>query len=266
MQAFIDSFAALCTQFGGSLVKAILVLIIGNVVIKNILKLVKKAPLLTKFDGEVQTFFLSFFKIALYAILVVMIVGVLGIPMASVVTVIASAGVTVGLALQGALSNLAGGIMIMAFRPFRVGEYVTAAGESGTVKEITLFYTTLLTVDNKLITIPNGALMNATITNYSCEDVRRVDLTFCTAKSENPATVQAVILQALMENPKVLAAPDAPFARLSGGTNEAMEFTARAWCNSADYWDVYFDLTQSVTEAIAAAGIQGPAVRIVESK
>lgn len=266
MEKFIDTVVSLGTQFGGKLIAALLILIIGRIVISNLMKLLQKGSLLGKLDGEVKTFFLSFMKIALYMLLVVMIIGILGVPMASVITVIASAGMTVGLALQGALSNLAGGIMLMVFRPFKVGDFISAAGETGTVKEITLFYTSMVTPDNKHITVPNGGLMNANITNFSTEDVRRVDLTFCTGKGENPANVQSIILSELMANSKVLASPAAPFARLSGGTNEAMEFTARAWVKSEDYWDVYFDLTQSVTEALASNNIQGPSVKITEAK
>jgi small conductance mechanosensitive channel len=139
---------------------------------------------------------------------------------------------------------------------------VEAAGVSGVVKEITLFYTVLNTPVNCRIHVPNGSLMNANIIDYSAEDTRRVDLTFACAKSESPAAIQKLILEAMRENEKVLADP-APFARLSGGTNEAMQFTARAWCKSADYWDVYFDLTQAVTEKLGENGVQAPAVRVI---
>ena len=137
-----------------------------------------------------------------------------------------------------------------------------AAGVSGVVKEITLFYTVLNTPDNCRIHVPNGSLMNANIIDYSVEETRRVDLTFACAKSEIPAAIQQLILEAMRENEKVLADP-APFARLSGGTNEAMQFTARAWCKSSDYWDVYFDLTQAVTEKLGENGVQAPAVRVI---
>jgi small conductance mechanosensitive channel len=174
--------------------------------------------------------------------------------------------VAIGLALQGALSNLAGGIMLLVFKPFQLGDFVEAAGVSGVVKEVTLFYTVILTVDNKRVTVPNGSLMNANVTDYSSEEFRRVDLTFACAKSESPARVQELMQQVMAGNEKVLSQPAAPFARLSGGTNEAMEFTVRAWCKSADYWDVYFDLTQKITETLGGAGIQAPAARIVVDK
>ena len=149
--------------------------------------------MMDKIEGTVRTFILSFLKAGLYAILAISIIGIMGVPMASVVAVLASAGVAIGLALQGALSNLAGGIMLMIFKPFHQGDYVSAAGVEGVVKEVTLFYTVILTLDNKRITVPNGSLMNANITDYSAEELRRVDLRFACAKSEAPAKIQDMI-------------------------------------------------------------------------
>ena len=217
--------------------------------------------MMDKIEGTVRTFILSFLKAGLYAILAISIIGIMGVPMASVVAVLASAGVAIGLALQGALSKLAGSIMLMIFKPFHQGDYVSAAGVEGVVKEVTLFYTAILTLDNKRITVPNGSLMNANITDYSAEELRRVDLRFACAKSEAPAKIQDMMIAAMKANPKVLSDPE-PFARISGATNEAMEFTVRAWCKSDDYWDVYFDLTQKITESMAENGVKAPAVRI----
>ena len=260
MQAIITNLAAMATAAGGEIILALLVLIIGNILIKSVLKFLGKSKMMDKIEGTVRTFILSFLKAGLYAILAISIIGIMGVPMASVVAVLASAGVAIGLALQGALSNLAGGIMLMIFKPFHQGDYVSAAGVEGVVKEVTLFYTVILTLDNKRITAPNGSLMNANITDYSAEELRRVDLQFACAKSEAPAKIQDMMIAAMKANPKVLSDPE-PFARISGGTNEAMEFTVRAWCKSDDYWDVYFDLTQKITESMAENGVKAPAVR-----
>ena len=211
------------------------------------------------------TFVLSALKWLLYIVLVVSIVAILGVPMASVITVLGTAGAAIALSLQGSLSNLAGGIMLVIFRPFKVGDFVEASGVTGTVKEITLFYTVLNTVDNCRINVPNGALMNANIIDYSAEETRRVDLTFASAKSEDPQKIQSLMLEVMDQNEKVLKDP-APFARISGGTNEAMQFTVRAWCKTADYWDVYFDLTQAITEKLGENGVQAPAVRVISEK
>ncbi|MBR5430607.1 MAG: mechanosensitive ion channel family protein [Firmicutes bacterium] len=262
MENWAANLTELATKVGGKILLALVVLIVGSFLIKKVLRLVGKSKALTKLEASVRSFALSFIKILLYVVLIVSVINILGVPMASVVTVLASAGVAVGLALQGALSNLAGGLMLMIFKPFRVGDYVEAAGVEGVVQEITMFYTVILTLDNKRITVPNGSLMNANVTNYSSEELRRVDLVFSCAKSETPSRIQDLLLQVMKDNPQVLDDPE-PFARLSGGTNEAMEFTVRAWCKNADYWDVFFDLTQASTETFAANGVKAPAMRVL---
>lgn len=258
----MSTFAEFCTSIVGKVLLALVVWFVGKFAIKKILGLMDKIKGLDKIEPNTRTFINSAVKWLLYVILIVSIVSILGVPMASVITVLGTAGAAVALSLQGSLANLAGGIMMVIFKPFKVGDFVEAAGVSGVVKEITLFYTVLNTPDNCRIHVPNGSLMNANIIDYSAEDTRRVDLTFACAKSESPAAIQKLILEAMRANEKVLADP-APFARLSGGTNEAMQFTARAWCKSADYWDVYFDLTQAVTEKLGENGVQAPAVRVI---
>ena len=233
--------------------------------LSKIMGLVGKIKVLEKVEPNTRTFVLSALKWLLYIVLVVSIVAILGVPMASVITVLGTAGAAIALSLQGSLSNLAGGIMLVIFRPFKVGDFVEASGVTGTVKEITLFYTVLNTVDNCRINVPNGALMNANIIDYSAEETRRVDLTFASAKSEDPQKIQSLMLEVMDQNEKVLKDP-APFARISGGTNEAMQFTVRAWCKTADYWDVYFDLTQAITEKLGENGVQAPAVRVISEK
>ena len=246
-----------------NIIFALIVFIVGRIVIGWILKLVQKIKFIEKLDPTAKTFIMSFVRIGLYVLLIISIIGILGVPMASIITVLASCGVAVGMAMQGALGNLAGGIMLMFFRPFNVGDYISAAGGSGFVREITLFYTRITTFDNVSITIPNGSLMNANVSNYSSEEFRRVDLTFGCGKGEDPARVQEVLLKACTETAGVLAdGPEAPFARVSGGTNEAMEITVRGWCKGSDYWSVYFDLTQNCIAAMGAAGISAPAVRV----
>ena len=264
MESFVNKAIEIATDAGSKILLALLIFIIGRIIIGKILKIIDKSSFTQKMEPTVKSFLHSFIKIGLYVILVISIINVLGVPMASVITVLASAGVAVGLALQGALTNLAGGILIMLLRPFKVGDYVASAGEEGVVKEITLFYTTLLTVDNRRIIIPNGTLMNANVTNFSTEETRRVDLVFSCGKGENVQKVQDLMIGVMKKNSLVLKNP-APFAQLSGGTNEAMEFTVRAWAKTADYWDTYFQLTQQITEALGEAGVKAPAVRIIQA-
>ena len=252
--------------FGNYVVRIVIAAVIffaGKYVVDWLVEKLEKSEKFAQLDGTVRTFTLSFIRIALYVVLAIVVVSIIGIPMASVIAVLASAGVTVGLALQGALANLAGGIMVLIFKPFKVGDYIETNGVQGICTDITLFYTKLLTLDNKRVTVPNGTLMNANVTDYSAEELRRVDLTFTTAKSEEPARVQQVMLDAMKKVDKVLADP-APFARLSGGTNDSMEFTARAWCKTEDYWDVYFDVTQAIVEAFGQNSVGAPVIRIAQ--
>ena len=261
----MEALTNLCTTVVGKVLLAIVVWFVGKFIVNKLLGLVGKIKVLDKIEPNTRTFVLSALKWLLYVILVVSIVAILGVPMASVITVLGTAGAAIALSLQGSLSNLAGGIMLVIFRPFKVGDFVEASGVTGTVKEITLFYTVLNTVDNCRINVPNGALMNANVIDYSAEATRRVDLTFASAKSENPKKIQDLMLDVMGQNEKVLKDP-APFARISGGTNEAMQFTVRAWCKTEDYWDVYFDLTQAITEKLGESGVQAPAVRVISEK
>ena len=171
-------------------------------------------------------------------------------------------GVAVGMALQGALSNLAGGIMILIFKPFSVGDYVEAAGVSGTVQAITPFYSAFLSVDNKRIVVPNGNLMNASVVDYSSQAERRVDLIFGCGRGEDPDRVKALILAVLREDERVLQAPEAPFVRLSAAGKEGLDFTVRVWCRNKDYWSLYYDLLEGVTRKLREEQVSAPALRL----
>ena len=261
----MDKIKEMLTSAGGNIVLAIVISIVGALLIKYLMKLLHKVKSFEKLDPTVSHFVLNFIKWLLYVMLIIGVISILGVPMAQVIAVLASAGVAIGLALQGALSNLAGGILLMVMRPFNVGDYVDAAGASGVVQSINLFYTVILTIDNKRITVPNGSLMNSNVVDYTAEPQRRVDLVFACAKSEKPAEIQQCILDAVASSKFALQDP-APFARISGGTNEAMEFTVRVWCKTEDYWDLYFELNQSIVEAFAAKGVQAPALRVLNEK
>ena len=261
----MEKIKEMLTGTAGGIVGAIVVLIVGIFVIRLVMKALRKLKSFEKLDQTTTRFILNFIKWALYVMLIIAVIGLLGVPMTEVIAVLASAGLAVGLALQGALSNLAGGILLMVMRPFKVGDYVDAGGASGFVQSINLFYTVILTIDNKRVTVPNGNLMNSNVTDYTAEDKRRVDLVFSCAKSEKPAEIQQCILDAVATSKFALKDPE-PFARISGGTNEAMEFTVRVWCNTADYWDLYFELNQIIVEAFAAKGVQAPALRVLNEK
>ena len=261
MSEFTSKLIDLATNAGGKLILAIVVFVIGSIVIKAIKKGLNKLDNISKLDKTVQSFVKNLISALLYAGLVIAVIEILGIPMTSVIAVLASCGLAVGLALQGALTNLAGGLMILIFKPFRVGEYVDAAGASGVVQDISIFYTTLLTLDNKRVTVPNGDLMNSNVTNFSCEKLRRVDIDFKLTNDCDENFAKGVLLKATEETTGVLSEP-APFARLSNVDDDTFIFTVRAWCESAKYWDVYFDLLENCAKALGENGIDDPEERI----
>lgn len=255
------SFLAFLGMVGGKLILALLIFLVGRYMIRKLTHLVQKTKLYTTMDPTVRVFMKNAMEIALYMMLAISVISVLGVPMASVITVLASAGVAIGLSLQGALSNLAGGIMLLIFRPFNVGDYVSAAGAEGTVHGITLIYTILITLDNKRITVPNGSLMNANVVNFSSEPLRRVDMDFRLRYGSDPEKVNALIRRVLNENPRILKSPEF-FAGLTASTENAMVFTARGWVNSEDYWPVYSEMIEGIAAALREAGFQQPSVQV----
>lgn len=256
-QAFLTLLVEFATSFGLKLLSAIIVFFVGMKLTSWLAKIIRTSPKLDKLDVSLRSFLTSFVKIAMYIVLIITIAMILGVPATSFLTILASCGVAIGLALQGSLSNFAGGLMILFFKPFKVGDYIEAQGESGTVVGISVVYTELLTPDNKRITIPNGSLTNSTIKNYSTEDLRRVDLTFSVSYESNDEAVKAIINSAIAAHPLALKDP-APFVRLSQQADSALVYTARAWCKNADYWTVYFDIFEGVKAEFDKNGISIP--------
>lgn len=245
ISAFLFEFATSC---GLKLLAAIIVLIVGMKCIKALSRWLKTSKKLDKLDDSLRSFLSSFSNIVLYIVLVITVAMVLGVPATSFITILASCGVAVGLALQGSLSNFAGGLMILFFKPFKVGDFIEASGESGTVAEISVVYTVLRTPDNKLITIPNGSLTNSVIENYSTEPTRRVDFTFTADYSCDVEKVKSIISEVINEHPATLKDPE-PFVRLSACSDSALTYTARVWVKSENYWTLFFDVTENVKAA-----------------
>ena len=207
MEKFIDYVVQLGTDVGLKIIFGLIVLFVGLKIVKVIVKMVAKGKAFQKLDSTVQSFIKSLIKILLYAAVIASACMIWGIPATSFLTIFASAGLAIGMALQGALSNLAGGIMILIFKPFRVGDYIENGGLAGTVKDITIIYTILLTVDNKVITIPNGNLTNSNVINYSSEPLRRVDITLSAAYTDDMDKVEKVLMDVAGNNEKVLKNP-----------------------------------------------------------
>lgn len=247
----------LASSAGLRILGAALTLIIGFKLCKIILNLILKTKSFQKIDPGVQTFLSSLFSIILKVLIIISAISILGVPMTNFVAFIASVGVAIGAALQGSLANLAGGIMILIFKPFRVGDYIDTAEGSGTVKEVTILYTTLDTPDNRRIVIPNGAISNEAITNYSYNDTRRLDLTFSVSYDANVETVKSILLKKAEEHPGVLKDP-APFCRLNEHGQSSLDIVLRVWTKKDDYWTVNFDLKETVKEEFDKAGIKIP--------
>ena len=247
----------LITSLGGKLLFGILILIVGLFIIRIIKRFIKKSTKLDKLDPSLRSFISSFASIALYIVLFITLAMILGVPVTSFITVLATCGAAIGLALQGSLSNFVGGLMILLFKPFKVGDYIEAAGEGGTVLEITVVYTVLSTPDNKQITIPNGSITNAVIKNYSANDTRRVDWLFTADYSCDSDKVKEIIEKVITSHKCALKEPEA-FVKVSKCADSAVEYTARVWVNSADYWTVYFDVLDGVKKAFQENDIKIP--------
>lgn len=220
-------------------------------------KLAKKLDKNEKADKTLTKTLVHAGLIIVKVLIVVAIIGYLGIDTSGISALIASLGVCVGLAVNGTLSNLAGGVMLLLTRPFRVDDYIEACGYAGVVEEIGIVATKVCTLDNKVVYIPNGTLSTSSIVNYSVKDLRRVDLVFSVAYENDFDQAKQIILDKCNKHELVLKNPE-PFVRVSGHGESSIEITTRAWTKNADYWTVYFDLVESVKKAFDANGIQIP--------
>ncbi len=236
---------------------AIIVLIVGTIFTKLALKLISKGLSKTKLEVTVTKFTVQMAKIVLYVLLITIVLNILGIPSSSIIAVIGTAGVAIGLALQNSLSNVAGGFLLMITKPFKVGDYIVSNGVEGTVSQISILHTQLNSVSNQAIFIPNGLAINATIINNNGNDTRRVDLNFSISYNDDYEKARGIIMEIIQKHPLILKNP-APFVRMSEHGASAIVITSRSWCATSDYWDVYFDLTEQVRAAFIENHIEIP--------
>jgi len=240
------------------LVGALLILFVGFWLIKKLVKIFGKAAIFNRFDKSIANFMNNLAVILLKALVIFMAAAVLGIPTASIVTLIGSFGLALGLALQGSLSNLAGGVLIVFFKTFRIGDYIeTADGKAGTVTNIGIIYTTIKTIGNTLIVLPNGSLANQAVTNYSGMPTRRLDMKFGVAYDSDIRLVKRIITEAASAHP-LIDKNEEIFVRLFSLDESALTFVLRAWCKSDDYWTIYFELNESVKAVFDQNGIEIP--------
>lgn len=244
-------------QAGGHILKAVLVFIIGRFLIKTLNRFVGRLMDKREVDISIKTFVKSLVNILLTILLIVSVVGALGVETTSFAALLASAGVAVGMALSGNLQNFAGGLVVLLFKPYKVGDLVEAQNVTGTVKEIQIFHTILTTADNKVIYVPNGALSSGVVINYSDRKTRRVEWIFGVDYGEDYNKVEQVVRGILSAEKRILLDP-APFIALHALDASSVNVVIRVWVNSEDYWGVYFDVNQAVYKTFNEKGINFP--------
>ena len=244
-------------DLGVQLIIALLILIIGFKLVKILEKSLKKEHKLSKIDASVKTFVVSITTVALKVLLFIIAASIVGIPTTSFITILGSAGVAIGLALQGGLSNLAGGLMILIYKPFKVGDYIESNGKEGNVTSITMFYTSLTTLDNKVVQIPNGTLSNNTIVNYSAYPERRLDLQFNVSYDTKIDKVKKVINEVIDKSEYALKDRN-NIIRLCKHSDSSLTYAVYVWIKKEDYWNAYFELNENIKEAFDKNNIEIP--------
>lgn len=253
----IVEITRLTAEYGPKLIGAIIVLIVGSWVIKILTRGFGKMLEKRSIDASLKPFLKGIVSILLKAMLVISVLGMVGVEMTSFIAILGAAGLAVGLALSGTLQNFAGGVMILIFKPFKVGDLLEAEGYLGTVKEIQIFNTILVTPDNKTVIIPNGGLSNSSMTNYSTQELRRVDWTFGISYGDDADKAKMVIKKLCDEDSRILKDPEL-FIALSALADSSVNFAVRAWVNSADYWGVFFDMNEKIYKTFGKEGLNIP--------
>ncbi len=257
MEKYIDKLVNVGVNLGGKLLVSIIILIIGSKIINVLVKYLKKENRFKKLDVNVKSFLISFASIGLKVVLFITVLSILGIPMTSLITLLGSAAVAIGLALQGGLSNLAGGVMLLIFKPFVIGDYVEAFGYEGTVRSISLFYTTIVTIDNKVIQIPNGGLSNSSIINYSTMKTRMINTIVSVSYNSDIDKVKKVIKD-VINNLELSLKEEPILIRVKTHNTSSLDFVVRFWVNSPDYWETYFTFMEEVKKAFNKNKIEIP--------
>jgi len=254
---YSDYSLELLLEYGPQLILAILTLFIGLWVIRIMLKGFTHIAIKQNIDPNLYPFIRSFIGVLLKTLLIISVMGMVGIEMTSFIAILGAAGLAVGMALSGTLQNFAGGVLILLFKPFKVGDYIEAQGYSGTVKKIQIFNTFLTTPDNKTIILPNGALSTSSMTNYSTEPTRRVDFKFGIGYKDDIDKAKNILRDILESDSRVLKDPKTIIA-VSELADSSVNLIARPWVNATDYWSLYFDIQEKVKKTFDQEGISIP--------
>ena len=257
LDVFVTKMIDLGISVGSKILLAIVVFLVGRWIVRRLNNLLAKILEKRHVEASLSTFVKSLVNITLTLLLIIVVIGVLGIETSSFIALFASAGVAIGMALSGTLQNFAGGVMILLFKPFKVGDTIEAQGQRGTVREIQIFNTILATPDNKIIIIPNGGLSTGLMKNYSREATRRVDWEFGIAYGDDYTKAKAVIARLLDADGRVLKDP-AYFIALTSLGESSVNIVVRAWVNAGDYWGVYFDMNEKVYKTFAEENLNIP--------
>ncbi len=257
VNTWLTNNSDLLIQYGVNVISAILILFIGNLVVKGVAGSVANVLKKKEMDKAVVDFIHGLVRYTLFIIVLIAALSRIGVQTASVVAVIGAAGLAVGLALQGSLSNFAAGVLIVAFRPFKSGDYVEIGGVAGSVDSIQIFQTVLKSPDNKMVVVPNSAVIGGAITNYSRHETRRVDMVIGVSYKSDLQKTKRVLREMLEKDPRILKDPDMTIGVLTLA-DSSINFVVRPWCKTSDYWAVYFDSMQAIKEALDANGIEIP--------
>ena len=257
MDQLIQQVITMGMEAGKSILFAIIIAVIGRYAIKFINKLVARMLERRNVEPTVQSFLKSFINILLVTLLIITVIGTLGVNTTSLAALLASAGLAVGMALSGNMQNLAGGLILLFFKPYKIGDFIEAQGVSGTVMAIQIFHTILTTPDNKVLFIPNGPLSSGTVINYSRNEIRRVDFTISVEYGTDVEKVKSVTLDLLKSDSRILQEP-APFIAVKELADSGVNFTLRVWANAADYWNVFFDTNERIYAEYNKQGIKFP--------
>lgn len=242
---------------GGSILKAVLVFIVGRFLVSMLNKLAARMMDKRHVDVSIKTFVKSLVNILLTILLIISVVGALGVETTSFAALLASAGVAIGMALSGNLQNFAGGLVILLFKPYKVGDWIESQNFSGTVREIQIFHTILTTADNKLVYVPNGSLSSGVVTNYNTQETRRVEWVVGVDYGEDYDKVNRVVREVLAADNRILDTPE-PFIALHALSASSVNIVIRVWVNTENYWGVYFDINKAIYNTFNEKGINFP--------
>lgn len=257
LEDILRQLSQAAVEAGLALLRAGLILVIGLKAVDILLKMIKRGRGFAKMDVTASTFLLSLLKIVFNAVVVIAALATLGVPMTSFITLITSCGVAIGLALQGSLSNFAGGLMLLIFKPFKVGDYIEAGGYEGKVDAISVLYTVITTGDNKTVTLPNGNLTNNPVVNFDAHETRRHTFVFSADYSADMDLVKNTILDVCSADPLVLSDP-APSVGVDTHADSAVTYSVKVWCKTPDYWTVRYTIPEAVKRAFDEKGIEIP--------